>query len=263
MTITDITVIVLLVISAANGAHQGFIRSLVGPTALVISLIASIFVYLATKNFSAAFLTALLGPFFLAWIIVTIIKKCLNTDAAPQVSAISRIGGQAVNLIWGSIAILLTVAFLAFFPFDRFDLPGISKDIRRSFTFRIVQPLFLNKALDKGTASAAPSGCLTDFCSTSEEDLQKLSADPAIQAIMTDPRIQKLQEDSALQKAIETRDYGAIINNPTVRELTQDPQFLLKAFKAYPKIQQLQAVETSNLSQKLQEAETKSPTQQP
>jgi hypothetical protein len=248
LTITDMTVIALLVILAVNGAHQGFIRALVGPVSLTISLVASIFVYLGTKNFSASFLTAALGPFFFAWIIVTLLKKWLNSDEAPRVSLASRLGGQAVNIIWGSLLILLTISFLAFFPFNSFDLPGVSKDIRHSFTFRIVQPIFINSAIAKGEAAAVPD-CETGLCSTSEQEMQTLASDPNIMAIMNDPRVQKMINDPTVQNAMKAKDYRAIMGNPAIRELSQDPQFLLKALKAFPKIQRLKAATVEQATQ--------------
>jgi hypothetical protein len=238
LTITDMTVIVLLVILAANGAYQGLLRSLVGPVALIISLILTGFVYLSTKSFSATFLTAILSPFFFAWIIVSALKKWLNSEEAPRLSIVSRVGGQIVNVVWGSIVIFVTIAFLAFFPFNRFDLAGVSKDVHRSVSFRLIEPMFIDKALHY-EPRPDPATCEAGLCSTSEQDLQALASDPQIQAIMNDPRVQRLQNDPDAQKAMENRDYGALVNNPTIRELTMDPQFLIKALKAYPKIQAL------------------------
>jgi hypothetical protein len=240
VTFTDVAVIVFLVILAANGAYQGLLRSLVGPVSLLLSLATSVVVYFVTKSFSATFLTTVLSPLFYGWAIVVLIKKFLNPNESPELSMVSRVMGQVVNLVWGSLLVFVAVAFLAFFPFDRFDLAGVSKDVRRSFTYRLVEPVFLNKLIAKATAPA-PLTCAADLCSAPEADLQTLSNDPDIQTIMNDPRIQKMMDDPAAQKAIEAQDFSAILGNPAVQELTQDPQFIIKAIKAYPKIQQLKA----------------------
>jgi hypothetical protein len=236
LAITDIIVIVLLIILAANGAYQGLLRSLVGPVSLILSLLTGILLYLSTKLFSAAFLCVVLGPFFYGWILVTLLKKWLNPDDAPRLSMLSRVGGQVVNLAWGGLISLVTVAFLAFFPFNRFDLGGVSKDVRRSLTFRMIEPLFISGALSNNKP-INPYGCITDLCSVNEESAEKLLADPNVLAIMSDPRIQKLQNDPETQKALETRDYRAILASPVVRELSQDPKFLIQVLKVYPKIQ--------------------------
>jgi hypothetical protein len=238
LAITDIIVIVLLVILAANGAYQGLLRSLVGPVALLISLLLSVFVYFSTKSFSASFLTAVLGPFFFAWIIVSALKRWLNSEESPRLSIVSRVGGQVVNVVWGSIVIFLTIAFLAFFPFNRFDLPGVSKDIHRSFCYRLIEPMFINKALNY-EKPLNPADCEAGLCSASEKDLEALAADPQIQAILNDPRVQRLYNDPAAQIAIKNKDYRAILDNPAIRELSQDPRFLIQALKVYPKIQAL------------------------
>jgi|GEM_PF-2515941 len=241
---TDIVVIILLIIMAANGAYQGLLRSLVGPVALIISLILSVLIYISTKNFIATFLTGVLGPFFLGWIIVSALKHWLNSDEAPRLSIVSRVGGQIVNLVWGSIVIFLTIAFLAFFPFNRYELAGVSKDVRRSASFRLIEPMFIDKALHSAPLPD-PAACEAGLCAAGVQDMQTLTADPQIQAIMNDPRVQKLQEDPDAQKAMENRDFAALVNNPVIQELTMDPQFLMKALKAYPKIQALKNLQPS------------------
>jgi hypothetical protein len=210
---------------------------LVGPTALILSLITSIFVYLGTKNFSASFLTAVVGPFFFGWIAVTLLKKWLNSEEAPRLSIVSRVGGQVVNILWGSVVAFAVVAFLAFFPFDRFDLAGVSKDVRRSISFHLIKPVLIKKFGNYESAGNL-SSCRTNLCSASPDDLEDLSADPQIQAIMNDPRLQNLINDPAVQQAAEKGDYRPILSSPVMRELSQDPEFLIKAIKAYPKIQQ-------------------------
>jgi hypothetical protein len=244
LAMTDIVIIVLLIIMAANGAYQGFLRSLVGPVSIIISLILTGFIYLGTKNFVATFLTAVLGPFFFGWIIVTALKKWLNCDEAPRLSIISRVGGQIVNLVWGSVVIFLAVAFFAFFPFNQYELAGVSKDVRHSFAFRLIEPIFIDKALH-ATPLPDPGACDTGLCNVSEQTMETFTADPQIQAIMNDPRVQKLQEDPDAQKAMENKDYAALVNNPVIQELTMDPQFLMKALKAYPKIQALKNLQPS------------------
>jgi hypothetical protein len=237
LAITDIVVIVLLIIMAANGAYQGFLRSLVGPLALILSLMTSVLVYFNTKSFSTGFLIAVLGPFFYGWVIVTLLKKWLNAEEAPRLSITSRVGGQVVNVVWGSIVIFITIAFLAFFPFNRFDLPGVSKDVHRSFSFRLIKPIFTNK-----TKTYVPPTILTDcesgICSASDKQMQTFADDPEVQAIANDPRMQNLLNDPAIQKAVENKDYRAILANPAVNELGKDPQFLIKVIKLYPKVQQ-------------------------
>jgi hypothetical protein len=243
-TVTDIAVIIFLLLLAANGAYQGFLRSLVGPASLIISLIAGALVYFNTRNFSASFLIAVLGPFFFAWIIVSALKSWLNPYDEPKLSLVSRILGQLVNLAWGIGVVIFLVAFLAFFPFNQFDLGGVTKDVRKSLSYSLITPIFANSPFD--TTPRKSTGCLLDTCSAKEEDVQALASDKEIQAIANDPRIQKMMADPDIRTAAQKQDIKTLLTNPAMRELMNDPAFLIKALKAYPKIQKLRTLQQNN-----------------
>jgi hypothetical protein len=237
LAVTDIAVITILVILAANGAYQGFVRSLIGPVALVLSLVVSGFVYLATKSFSLSFLIGIIGPFFFAWVITAGLSKFIHPADVPQLTMISRVMGQLVNLAWGSVVMGFLVAFLAMFPFEQYQLYGVSKDVRQSYSYRVVLPVLSGGRIQPPPAQ---TNCSLGVCSASPDDLQALADDKEIQEIMNDPRMQALINDPAVQKAAETQNVQALLRNPSIQALTQDPAFLFKVMKVYPKIRAIQ-----------------------
>ncbi len=236
MTMTDTISLVFLLVLAVNGAYKGFLRSLVKPVALVLSLALSWSWYFNTHNFNAACLISITGPFIISWLINLGIKRWVNADPIPEISLMSRLGGQAVGLISGSILIAITVAFMAVFPFKRFELGNWEKDVQHSKALAIIRPTLISKGIL--SAAPTPAPCLNDVCKVDENDKADLSSDKDMLELMNDPHIQKLLNDPEAMSAIQSQNIGKIMSNPAINELKSDPAFVLKAMRLYPKIQQ-------------------------
>ncbi|MBF0593459.1 MAG: hypothetical protein HQL22_00670 [Candidatus Omnitrophica bacterium] len=235
MAVTDIIAIIFLVIMAANGTYQGFMRSLAGPVSFLLGLGLGCGYYLLSHDFRGGWIIGIITPFLICWLINRILRERFNPYVDPQLSLLSRLSGQLLSLSWGIIVVGALVGFLSFFPFEKFELENAGRDVQRSATLALIKPILAKKNL---LPSSPPTkSCLNDMCSMSEEDNKTLSSQDEIQTVINDPRVQKLINDPAAVQAIKDRNFTAIMSNPTIKELEKDPGFIAKVLKAYPKIQ--------------------------
>ena len=237
MTITDIIVILFLLLQVINGTYQGFLRSLIGPAALLTSMALSWSYYIHWHNFILTCLISIIGPFLISWLIKAVLQLWISPGNSQEPTLISRLLGQTVCLAWGGALAAVTVALLCVFPFNKFELDNIGKDVHRSYTATLIKPILVSKGILP--ADRPPSECQGDACKLRENNEKTLAADARVQDIMNDPRIQKLINDPEASAAIQSRDIRRILSNPTIKELSNDPDFVIKAMQLYPDIQKM------------------------
>ncbi len=239
MTTTDIIVIAFLLFQAATGTVQGFLRSLIWPLALTISLLTSWTFYKASHNFPWSILLELILPVVLSIMMHSALKRLVNNDDTPRLMLISRIAGQVVNLSWGSILAASLVVLLSLYPFERFELENAGRDIRRSYTLHLARPILETHRILPSLHAEDAVECLKDLCKMDPQKLAALANDPELKKITDDPRLQKLINDPAFAEAAKKQDIGALLQNPLVGELGRDPELIETLIKAFPKIQAL------------------------
>ncbi len=235
MSVTDLVISAFLLLHAVIGLHQGLLRAIIGPVGLALAIIIGITYYNFTHNFMVSGLISFFGQMIIPWLLGKFLKFGLNQFDPPEIHVLSRLGGMAVTLAWGCALTALAITLLALFPFNRFELENASKDIHRSIALSVIKPTLIKKGILPNDAPAET--CSGDSCQMKEMDTAALANDPEIQSLLKDPRLIKLMNDTEALKDIESRDFKRILSNPVIRELQQDPKFLLKILKIYPKIQ--------------------------
>ena len=211
-------------------------RCLVWPISLLITFAAGWAYYKVTHQFNVVWLIGLCGPYLFSWLIKFAVKRWFNPDQNPP-GIFSRLCGIALNLTWATVFVFLVVAVLAVFPFGRFDLKKFENDVHQSITFKLVKPVLVSRGILP--ADASPALCMEDVCKVDASTAKALSDDEEVQAIINDPRIRKMMSDPKIMAAFQSRDIGAILSNPVLSDLRNDPAFLLKAIKVYPKMQKV------------------------
>lgn len=232
LTWTDVIVITILVVLAANGSYQGLLRSLIGPFCFIVASAVGYAVYLFSRSIALALLIALLGPFLLTWIGNSILRAKLGDYAAE--GFISRVLGAIFNTLWGGSILLTILLLLTIAPLKRVGLDGLRKDMNASSTYRFLEKIVVGR-IDLKPKPSGPE-CPTGLCSMTKTDVDALSEDKELQSIADDPRVQKLVNDPELREAIEKQNIGKLMTNPAILQLSADPAFLAKVLKAYPKI---------------------------
>lgn len=235
MTYTDGIVIAILTIMGASGATRGFVRSLIGPAALLLSIGISWVWYQLTASYLISLLISIIAPFILSRIAEEILKLWTPPDGRPRISLLDRIGGQMLALVFGGAVVLLSIALLGIIPLERWELGNANKDIKGSYTFSLVRPTLIKN----GLLSDAPikKDCPDNLCSMDEGQLASIADEKEIQAFLADPRIQKIMLDPEIQKAAAERNFLKILSHPVIKDLSSDPAFMARALKLFPKIQ--------------------------
>ncbi len=199
-----------------RGAARGFLGSVLGPLALILATVVSVVYYILTKDILVSLLIGLLGPLILAWIFQWLMRSWNQmTNPKGKLSLASRIGGALLTWSWGMVMLIITLLLLAIIPPINTPLQVMYKDIHQSKIYHLIKPLDI-AAVDK------PS---------SEDDFQTFSKDKRIQDIFNDPQI---------TEAIRHRDFAALMSNPKIMALTQDPAMIKKMAAVYRQLVQQQ-----------------------
>lgn len=231
MNQTDVAIIILLSLATAQGAAQGFWRSLAGPISFALSVIAAYCTLLATHNFFIVALAALLTSILIVGMINSLLSL-LSFGQPQQSSAPDQITGALVNLAWwgATISFVLLLVTSAKLPDDR--LEALRQNLASSATCHLLERHLLGM---KATHSPAPD-CASHACALSPSDAEALNNDPDVQSLLANPRVNKALTDRTLREAIEKRDVQQIMSNPTLTELAQDTGLLVTLLKIYPKL---------------------------
>ena len=235
MVITDVVVIIFLFVMGYTGAARGFLKTLTFPLALLCTFILGWAITPISGHFPGIWIFGFFGLYFFIFLINAGLNRWINPHQNPP-GFISRLGGLVVHLTWGSVILLCVTALTAVFPFNKFELENAGKDIQQSTTLKLIKPVLVAKGILP--ADTPPALCLSDVCKMDEPINKVLTDDADVQSVIHDPRMQKIFNDPETIAVFQSRNMNAIMSNPTVTELRNDPAFLLKAIKAYPRIQQ-------------------------
>jgi hypothetical protein len=233
MAWTDITVCVILTMLISKGAYQGFLGSLIGPACFIIGSVAGYLAFLATHNLAIGIFIAFFAPFPLAWIIHLLIRARFG-DQAPQIDPFSRLGGAAISLVWGGGTLILLLLLLTLLPLKGTRLEPLRRDMNSSITYHLLEDAILSKK----KPPKPPADCPTGACAMSQADIKALASDQDVDDLLADERVQRMINDPVIQEAIKKKDVSSLLSNPAIMELVQDPQFLGKVLKVYPKIRE-------------------------
>lgn len=216
MTVTDAIIVFCSIFLLWKGAAQGFLVSLLGPLALIFATIVSIVYYIWTKDLFISLCIGLLGPFILAWIFHFFLRSWTQmTNPTGKLSLTSRIGGAALTWIWGMIMVGITVLLLGMAPPINKPLRMMYEDIHTSFAYHMLKPFDFSAVENKDQPT----------------DLQSLYQDKRLQDIINDPQI---------IAAVHHQDYTALMSNPKIVALTQDPALIKKMMAIYKQMYQQQ-----------------------
>ncbi len=217
MTITDLSLLIILFLLAARGAHKGFLRTLIGPASFLIATGGAMVWFNATHRMPSTLVIALLGPLLLGWFLHQILQITLWKNGFPPVNTLSAICGAIIQIIWGGSMFVILIVLAVILPLKNFGLSDITHDVQASTTYRLLQkPLEDLNLIPRPTLETSP-----------EQDAQTL---------LNEPKIQKILSDTTLQEAIKNKDYATLMSSPLILELAQDPSLVAKMFKAYPKL---------------------------
>ena len=226
---TDFIVFLCLIFFIWRGASRGFFRSLIGPISFIAATAVALFYYKSTKNIPVSISIGLFGPVVLNWLGTNIFRSFSDNTQKP--SMFSCLLGALITSIWGMFIILPVVFILTLVPPFHPSIVPIIKDVKQSHTLALVTPFVkyfgipaLPTTMTSGTSTASTSNAPA----------------PSMEAIAQTPQMQEIINDPQIMTAIEKKDYGALLSNPKIMAMAQDPEFVKKILGAYGQLQQTQ-----------------------
>lgn len=229
MTLTDLITGFLSLYLMALGYSRGFVRSLLGPIALVAATIFSVIYYQYTGRLISSLMIGLVGPLVLLFLLKFILKSWISaTKSKEKPEFQSRLAGLVLTLVWGWVFIVLTLVLLAIFPSLNSTLTFLHNDVTHSYSYAAAKPLE-NLLIKPAAAPPVHKGQSGRVASTQPR--------AQAQSLAADPRFQKVLQDPEVQREIQERDYVKLMQNPKMMALTQqimnDPSLMQKVLSVY------------------------------
>ena len=232
--IVDLTIITLLVVMIIRGAIRGFWLSLVGPISFTLATLLAFSCFKITNNVPVALAIGLIGPFLLA-ILFRYFFYIFRNDNAKKAgpNILSRILGAVIIPVWGMLFLIPAVYAISLLPPMFPILNEVQKEIRYSLVMEhvsnMIDPWLKSKGAPTRNTKTGTSqepmanNNVIPSVSLSEDVMANLAQDQRIQDVINDPEIQKLTQE---------KNYAALMTNPKVMNLAQDPEFVKKILSA-------------------------------
>lgn len=221
---TDFIILIILFVNFLIGWMKGFLRSLVGPLALVACVYLSLDFFAKTQNSAAAIAIALFGPLVLSLIAGFLIRFFLG---GVKPGKVSRFAGGFLYVLWIGAMIVISIVMVMLIPLQWKPFKVLQSGIRGSLTYKLVAPLmaaYLPK--EKTPVSYGPP-------QTRQQKFEEIQSTEEYQDLMGDPRVRALLEDEELVAAIREKDIATMMNDPRLLEVMQDPDLLQKFLRFY------------------------------
>jgi len=221
--LVDIIVFVWCLFLLSNGWRKGFLRTLVGPISLCISIALAFIYFEKTRNIAGALLGTLFGPLAVSLILYFFVGLWhRNIDKGVPPEWPSRLLGSIFNLLWGSCIVISTILIAAVLPSPAPRMQALRENIVSSWSYFLIEKFIKNKI---------PFIDQTETIIKVSQDPKKLSefqSVPEFTAIYNDSKIQKLLSDKKTLEQIQNRDIAELLQNPTFLALWQDEKLFLK-----------------------------------
>ncbi|MDP3793616.1 MAG: CvpA family protein, partial [Candidatus Uhrbacteria bacterium] len=169
MAVTDIFLFMIEVLALLRGASRGFVRSVIGPCALIIATGLAFLYYKVTKDIGVSLAIGVLVPFALS-LILKMILGSINASGRVRSGFFSRLAGSIITAVWVAVLALPIIFVLTFLPPIHPSITALRKDIHRSFSYSLLT-LFI-------PAEPATTDAVKDL--REDQRMQALLNDPAV-----------------------------------------------------------------------------------
>ncbi len=229
---TDYIALFILSYFFYRGWRKGFLRTILGPIALLACCIAAFLYYQESQNIAISFLICIIGPFALT-ILVSVLLKLWNKTVNDKItySPLSRFSGGTFSLLWGGGYVVMFLLFIAFIPLKFEWFTKIQNDVTESKSYALVSQWTDNKipatALDIGEISQAFKD---------PEKLKDLESTSEFKDLIEDERFKEIFTDEEIAEYIQTKNFSQLLTNPKIHALLQDKEVIDKIFAFNKKI---------------------------
>ena len=248
LTGVDFFIITILLIFFWAGWLKGFLRSVIGPLSLLLSLGISAIYYIFTHKFFYAVLISLSGPVILS-ILFSIILKVWNkkVDDKKSLHIASRICGALLSLTWYGGIFILSLILLAMIPLHIPGMYKIQNLIKSSQAYTLSNRWFgpQTQMFDIQTMIITLKNPATQA---------QIQSSAAYQILTNDYNFQNLLSDEQLLKELEGQNTFHLLSNEKVQAILNNKDSLEKFMAVQTEIIK-HSFEFENLEEKPVEVE--------
>jgi len=236
MNIIDLIVIILLSFYFFTGLRKGFIRTLVGPLALIIGTIVAIVYYLQTENFLWALLISILAPLALnlcLLITLKVLHKTFKRDS--KMSLFSRFAGGTLAALWSGAWIILTLIFLVITPCEWSWFDKLQDNILDSNTYTVIRKVIGDKIPNASMNVQEISEMLQN-----PKKFKVLRGTDEYKELERDPVIRDLLSSKETMDQIKNQNIPKLLSNPKFKALLSDKNLIKKVFNLHKKLLEIE-----------------------
>ena len=223
-SITDSIVLALTLYFLYRGWSRGLLRTLVGPTALLVGCLGAFIYYAQSHNIIVAFIISIVAPLILNIffsLALAVWHKMTKTE--NPISPASRAWGAGLCALCGDINILLIIVLIALVPINAFWIERIRQDIFNSVTYSLVNQWTRHLVPEKSIDIRAVSRALKD-----PDQIQRLQSSAEYQAVREDKTLQKLLADEEIMRDIQDKNFAKLLANPKMQTMMKNPELIKK-----------------------------------
>jgi len=233
-SITDYIVATAMLFYIIRGFCRGFLRTLLGPVSLMISILVSYFYYSLNQNFILCLLISVAGPLVIHFFLSLTLKlwhKTIHED--KSISLMSRLSGASISILWSGGILIMALILVSFIPGNMVGFPSIQKDVLNSKSYAIIKKIFNDYLpMDKNAAAMRE---ITDLFQNPAQ-VDKLRSDDNFKNVLNDDKIARLLSDEETRQDIQNKNIAKLLSNPAMQDVLKDKDLLRNLFDLQKKL---------------------------
>ncbi len=219
--IADIVIFLFLAFYGLMGLSRGFLRSLIGPFALISSAIFALIYYFITYHILKTLLIIFMGPILVSLVLSGLLslwhKKVNNSR---PLGALSCFLGALINLIWGCYLAIFVILFFAMAPLEKTPFHGLKSEVLESKSYQLI-----GKWIHQGIPAMEEMEDMAQIAQDPEK-LRNIQSTPRFQKVYQNPDFQELINDPQTQQQLEEKNIPALLSNPKIREVLKNKSLM-------------------------------------
>jgi len=229
---TDSIILIILCYFFYKGWRKGFLKTLLGPVALLIGCFMGFSHYHKTQDITTSLVISIISPFvitILASLVLKLWNKAVNNDDPLPLA--SRLMGSAFSILWGGGYLAMMVLLIGIMPVRFGWFEKVQDDVLASKSYALVN----HWAGDKIPIASLDVKKITNVLQNPEA-LEQFESTEEFETLMGDDLLKELFADEETAEQIRTKNYSQLLANPKMQAVFQNPELLKKIFALNKKI---------------------------
>lgn len=224
--ITDYIIVGALFYFFFRGWNKGFLKTLIGPIALIISGFTGYTHYQKTQDMNTALLICIAGPIIISILLsfsITLWRKAAKSDTPPSLT--SALLGSSFSILWSGSYLALFLILIGMVPIRAAWFEKIQEDVTLSKSYSFIR----NWADDKIPIVSFDVKKVIRILQDPAK-LEQFESTEEFQNLMEDDQLKGLFSDKEISEQIQNKNYSRLLSNPKMQAIFQDKELLKKIF---------------------------------